>query len=175
MIAPRLLRACLAPGLGLGLLCSLTPVRADVYDEVIRQLQTSQPLRAREQAEQHLRQYPQDPQMRLILAQVQDAQGRTSEALITLEALAASFPELPEVHNNLAVLYAREGRLDRALMSLQNAVRTRPDYGVALENLGDLHVQLAQQAYSRASQGAPALRRLSIKLDLSRQILQPLP
>jgi Flp pilus assembly protein TadD len=175
MMSLPLQRACLALSVGMVLLGTAPRVMADVYDEVARQVQAGQPQRARQQAEQHLRQHPQDPQMRLILAQAQDALGRTDEALDTLQTLSASFPELPEVHNNLAVLYARQGRLDLALASLQSAVRIRPDYGVALENLGDLHSQMAQQAYGRARQNAPALRRLSIKLDLVRQILQPTP
>ena len=148
---------------------------ADVYDEVLRPLQAGQTAQARQRAEQHLQQHPQDPQMRLILAQVQDAQGQTAEAVATLEALAGRYPELPEVHNNLAVLYARQGRLELALQFLQSAIRTRPDYAVALENLGDLHTRLAQQAYGRAQQITPALRRLSVKIDQSRQILQTSP
>ena len=151
------------------------PAHADVYDEVLRPLQAGQTAQARQRAEQHLQQQPQDAQMRLILAQVQDAQGQSAEAIQTLESMAARAPELPEVHNNLAVLYARQGRLELALQSLQSALRNRPDYAVALENLGDLHVRLAQQAYGRAQQITPALPRLSVKIDQSRQILQPSP
>lgn len=164
----------LAPLLLAGLTAAPS-AQADVYDEVLRPLQAGQTAQARQRAEQHLQLKPDDAQMRLILAQVQDAQGQTTEAVATLEALARRFPELPEVQNNLAVLYARQGRLELALQSLQNAVRTRPDYAVALENLGDLHTRMAQQAYGRAQQITPALRRLSVKIDQSRQILQTTP
>lgn len=180
MTHPRRLRCrwpslCWAALLCVAWLGLAASAHADVYDEVLRPLQAGQTAQARQRAEQHLQQHPQDPQMRLILAQVQDAQGQTAEAVTTLEALAGRYPELPEVHNNLAVLYARQGRLELALQFLQSAIRTRPDYAVALENLGDLHTRLAQQAYGRAQQITPALRRLSVKIDQSRQILQTSP
>jgi len=172
---PPLSRVLLSLGLAAAGLLGSALARADVYDEVLRALQAGQSALARQRAEQHLQQNTQDPQMRLILAQVQDAQGQSAEAVATLEALAVRYPELPEVHNNLAVLYARQGRLDAALQSLQTAVRTRPDYAVAHENLGDLYIRLAQQAYGRAQQVTPTLRRLSVKIDLSRQALQTSP
>lgn len=150
-------------------------VRADVYDEVLRPLQAGQTAQARQRADQHLQTYPRDVQMQLILAQVQDAQGQLPQAVATLEALASSYPELPEVHNNLAVLLARQGRLDAALQSLHNALRNRPGYALALENLGDVHTRLAQQAYERARQAQPAQPRLALKLEQSRQVLVTLP
>lgn len=144
---------------------------ADVYDQVLRPLQAGQTAQARERAELHLQKYPRDVQMQLILAQVMDAQDQLPQAVATLEALAASYPELPEVHNNLAVLQARQGRLDAALQSLHSALRTRPGYTLALENLGDVHTRLAQQAYERARQTQPSLPRLAQKLEQSRQVL----
>jgi tetratricopeptide (TPR) repeat protein len=93
--------------------------------------------------------------MRLLLSRIQDGQGRTAEAMETLQSLTQSFPELPEPHNNLAALLARQNRYAEALVQLQDAVRARPDYGTALENLGDVYIALAIQAYQNASR-APA-------------------
>lgn len=136
------------------LLCSLgampLPVRADAYDDVERLLRNGQLERAQQRSEQHLQTHPQDPQMRLLTSRIQQARGQFAQALETLQALTLEFPELPEPHNNLAVLYAREGRLQDAIDSLQRALQARPDYTQALENLGDLHLSLARDAYLRA-------------------------
>lgn len=125
---------------------------ADVYDDVERLLRNQQYDKAQQAIAQRLQQAPQDPQMRLLASRLHDARGQTERALDELEALTREFPELPEPHNNLAVLYARQGRLQEALAALQRAVQARPDYAVALENLGDLHLGLALQAYQQARQ-----------------------
>lgn len=124
---------------------------ADVYDDVERLIRNGQYERAREQSDARLKTAPSDPQMRLLSSRILDAQGKTDEALGLLESLTLEFPELPEPHNNLAVLYARQGRTTEAMASLNKALLARPDYTVALENLGDLHLGLALQAYQRAA------------------------
>lgn len=126
------------------------PAWADVYDDVERMVRNGQLERASQATEAHLQKNPQDPQMRLIGSRILEAQGRWDEARALLESLTQEFPELPEPHNNLAVLYARDGRMQDAEDSLNKALLARPDYGVALENLGDLHLSLALQAYQRA-------------------------
>ncbi len=128
---------------------------ADVYDDVERLIRNGQLERAQQASAEHLKKSPQDPQMRLLSSRILDAQGKPNEAAGLLESLTLEFPELPEPHNNLAVLYARAGRMQEALESLNKALLARPDYAVALENLGDLHLSLALNAYQRASR-APA-------------------
>lgn len=139
---------------GLALLGS--SAQADVYDDVERLIRNGQYERASQQSEARLQQAPSDPQMRLLRSRILDAQGQQSEAMALLESLTLEFPELPEPHNNLAVLYARQGRSQDALLSLHRALQARPDYTVALENLGDLHLGLALQAYQRAAQAKAA-------------------
>ena len=129
-----------------------TVAQADVYDEVERLIRNGQLDKAQQISRQHLNQYPQDPQMRLLGSRIQQAQGKSEEAVTTLESLTQEFPELPEPHNNLAVLYAKQGRPQDALASLNRAIAARPDYTVALENLGDLYLGLALQAYQQARQ-----------------------
>lgn len=148
---------------------------ADVYTDAARLVQASQWPQARTLAQTHLAQHPRDPQMLLILSQVQDAQGEKDAALSTLESLTQAYPELPEPHNNLAVLYARQGRLEQALLALQAAVRTRPDYPVALENLGDLHTQLALQAYQQALKGTTDPQRVRLKIERAEQLIRTQP
>lgn len=124
--------------------------QADVYDDVERMIRNGQFDQASQVSRQHLDKSPQDPQMRLLASRLLDAQGQGAEAAAMLESLTREFPELPEPHNNLAVIYARQGRMQDALASLHKAVAARPDYTIALENLGDLHLSLALQAYRQA-------------------------
>lgn len=124
--------------------------QANAYDDVERLLRNGQVERAAQLSASHLQKSPQDPQMRLLNSRILDAQGRPADAVAMLESLTLEFPELPEPHNNLAVLYARQGRIQEALESLNKALQARPDYAVALENLGDLHLMQALQAYQRA-------------------------
>lgn len=151
------------------LLCGLgawpLAVRADAYDDVERLLRNGQLERAEQLGQKHLQDQPQDPQMRLLISRIQEARGQTEQARDTLQALTQEFPELPEPHNNLAVIYARQGRLQDAIDSLQRALQARPDYTQALENLGDLHLTLAQQAYQRAARTAQPSASAARKAD----------
>jgi tetratricopeptide (TPR) repeat protein len=138
-------------------------VRADVYTEVNALVQSGQWAQAQALAENRLKNAPTDPQMRLLQSRIQTGMGQTQAAIDTLRALTQSFPELPEPYNNLAALLVQDNRHDEALTALQAALRARPDYALALENLGDLHLALAEQAYARARRVAPALTRLQTK------------
>ena len=128
-----------------------TAAHADVYGDVEHLIRNGQYDRAMAQSDARLKAAPHDPQMRLLRSRILDAQGLADQAVGVLESLTLEFPELPEPHNNLAVLYARQGRTQDALTSLGKALQVRPDYTVALENLGDLHLNLALQAYGKAA------------------------
>lgn len=147
---PGLLRRQTAQALLLSLSLIALGAQADVYDDVERMVRNGQLDQATQLSAQHLQKSPQDPQMRLLSSRILDARGRTDEAVSVLESLTRDYPELPEPHNNLAVQYARLGRTQEALSSLQRAIQARPDYAVALENLGDLYVGMALQAYEQA-------------------------
>lgn len=138
--------------------------QADVYNDVNRWVTAQEWTKAQNQAEQHLKSQPTDPQMRLLLSRIQDGQGQTTQAIATLQALTQSFPELPEPHNNLAALLARQNRYAEAMEALQAAVRARPDYATALENLGDVYIALAIQAYQKAIQATPSPSAASKRL-----------
>jgi tetratricopeptide (TPR) repeat protein len=71
------------------------------------------------------------------------------------------------------VVHARQGRVQDALDSLNKALLVRPDYAVALENLGDLHLTLALQAYQRASQSASPSATAARKALTLAPLLQP--
>lgn len=141
-------QALLAWTLALGLHAT---AHADTYSDVQRMVRNQQWSQAQQEASAHLKAHPGDPQMRLLLSQIQSGQGNREAAQATLQQLTRDYPELPEPHNNLAAMYAAQGRLDMALLSLKVAIATRPDYTLALENLGDVYLQLAQQAYAKAA------------------------
>ena len=154
------------------LLLSSVSAQADVYQDVNRLIVAEQWSKAQSQAQEHLKTRPADPQMRLLLSRIQDGQGQTAEAMATLQGLTQSYPELPEPHNNLAALLARQNRYAEALEALLAAVRARPDYGTALENLGDVYMALAAQAYARARLVTPAPTRLQSKQLATEQIMR---
>ena len=76
---------------------------------------------------------------------------RTAEAMQVFVALTRDYPELADPYNNLAVLYAADGQLQSALTALQTALRNDPAHRAARENLGDVYLALALQAWSAAS------------------------
>jgi len=118
---------------------------------------------------------PNDLQLRFQRGVVLADSGRNDEAIETFAALSQDFPELPEPHNNLAVLYAARGELDRARAALEEAVRALPSYSLANENLGDIHLRLAERAYQRAVQADAANRaareKLALALALARELV----
>lgn len=108
--------------------------------------------------------HPRDAQMRFLKAVILADAQRLAEATALLEALAQDHPELPEPHNNLAVLHAAAGRWDEARRELELALRLNPNHAAALENLGDVHLALAEQAYRRALAAEPANATVPRKL-----------
>lgn len=154
-------------------LWTLSPgVRADMYTEVDAWLQRQQWDKAQALAEARLKTAPTDPQMRLLQSRIQTGMGQHQAAMDTLRSLTESFPELPEPYNNLAALLVRENRLDEAQLALQAAIRARPDYALALENLGDLHLAMAVQAYNQALTVTPSQLRLQNKKLTTEQLIR---
>ena len=151
------------------------PAHADTYTDVQRMVRNQQWPQAQQAAQAHLKAHPNDPQMRLLLSQIQVGTGERAAAQATLQQLTQDYPELPEPHNNLAALYAAQGRLDMALQSLNTAIAARPDYTVALENLGDVYLQLAQQAYAKAASSPAASNKLSDKRSQLEALIKSAP
>jgi tetratricopeptide (TPR) repeat protein len=117
---------------------------------------------------------PRDPQMRFWQAYIFEQLGQPELALQIYLALTQEYPELAEPHNNLGVLYAIQGDYTKAKASFDAALRANPNYATAHENLGDVLVNLARQAYERAANlGAkqpnlrPKIERLKPVLDMT--------
>ena len=89
------------------------------------------------------------PQIRLYQGMSLMALDRRPEALRAFEALAAERPDMPEPFNNMAVIQAADGRYGEARLLLESALRADAGYSVALENIGDVYIKLANQSYAR--------------------------
>jgi Flp pilus assembly protein TadD len=122
-------------------------------------------------ADAHLAKNPRDAQMRFVRGVILSELKDTAGAREVFERLTEEYPELPEPYNNLAVIDASRGQLQRARTLLEAALAIRPDYVTALENLGDIHLQLGVDAYQRAAKLQPSNRNLGNKLSLSRELL----
>lgn len=121
-------------------------------------------------AEARLKDNPRDAQVRFLRGVILTEQGKTVEASAVFEALTQEFPELPEPYNNLAVLQAAQGRYESARALLQQALAAQPNYLTAYENLGDLYLSLAEQAYGQALGLDPTHRSAQAKLSLTREL-----
>lgn len=89
--------------------------------------------------------------------------GRNEAALQMMTHLNELHPELPEPYNNKAVILAAMGNLEEAMRSLEMALQADPEFALAYENLADIHVRMAADAYAKAARlGADTGRKLQI-------------
>jgi tetratricopeptide (TPR) repeat protein len=94
--------------------------------------------------------HPQDAQAKFKRGTVLAHLNRDDEAITAFTELTQTYPELPEPYNNLATLYAKHGRYTEARAALETATKVNPGYGLAYENLGDLYLRMANEAYRHA-------------------------
>jgi tetratricopeptide (TPR) repeat protein len=102
-------------------------------------------------------------------------QGKSDQAFDIFFALTQDYPEFAEPYNNLAVLYAARGDYERARSALEMAILANPQYGIAHENLGDVHSRLASRAYAKAAQIDAENRSARAKLRLALDLLSYAP
>ena len=122
-------------------------------------------------ADEQLAKNPKNAQMRFVRGVILSDMNDNEAARAVFQQLTEDFPELPEPYNNLAVLYAADGQLERARAALEMALFARPDYATAHENMGDVYLQMAAEAYQRASTLQPTNRTASNKLALTREMI----
>lgn len=128
--------------------------------------------------EMALERLPRDVSLRFTRAVMQADLGQIDAALVGFTALTQEYPELPEPYNNLATLHASRGDLDRARAALDEAVRAMPVYALAWENLGDVHLRLAERAWQQASQldkGSEAGSKLKLARELIARVSPAVP
>ena len=129
---------------------TLPTVRSTPHNDVRKLLRQAKYTQALELVNKVLSTNPRDPQMRFWQGLIYEHTGQSGMALQVYQTLTQEYPELAEPHNNLGVLYAAKGDYPRAKASLEAALRANPSYAAAQENMGDLLVNMAQQAYARA-------------------------
>ncbi len=116
---------------------------------------------------------PRDAQAKFKRGTVLVHLGRDDDAIRQFVELTQTYPELPEPYNNLAVLYAKHGRYDEARTALETAVKANPAFRLAYENLGDLYLRLADEAYKRAQGLGPTSGATAQRLaDIERIVTQ---
>ncbi|MDX8404760.1 MAG: tetratricopeptide repeat protein [Mariprofundus sp.] len=81
---------------------------------------------------------------------IQARKQQFKEAIISFKEVARLQPGLAEPHNNLAVLYNESGDFRAAVNELETSLKLNPTYTTAYENIGDLYVKMAANAYKKA-------------------------
>ena len=135
------------------------------HDSVQRLMRQARHAEALSHAEEFLREHPRDPQMLFMRAKLLLDLKRTDDAFDQLSILVQQYPELAEPYNNLGVIQASRGHLDLAREAFEMALRNNPNYDVALENLGDVLLRQAREAYDKSLKINPASKTLPRKLQ----------
>lgn len=123
------------------------PTEPQQIEQLVRERKYTDALK---RADDWLVKNPRNAQVRFLRAIALSETGKVADAQAALEAMTAEFPELPEPYNNLAVMHAAAGRYELARSLLQRAIDVAPNYLTARENLGDLHIAMAADVYTRA-------------------------
>jgi tetratricopeptide (TPR) repeat protein len=165
---PALFHALL---LGLILRSAVSPAIADSLTDAQRLLKQGLSSQALEKVDAYLAGKPKEAQGQFLKGLILTEMGRPAEAIAVFSKLTEDYPELPEPYNNLAVLYSRQKQYDKARTALEMAIRTYPGYATAYENLGDVHANLASQAYDKALQLDPAKKLAQSKLFKLRELV----
>ncbi len=150
---------------------SIERKEATPLEEVKKLIAAGRSKQALEFADRQLVKNPRNAQMRFVRGVILSDMNDNAAARAAFQQLIEDFPELPEPYNNLAVLYAADGQLDRARAALEMALLARPDYATAHENMGDVYLQMAADAYQRALKVQPNNRAVSNKLALARELV----
>ena len=114
---------------------------------------------------------PRDPQMRFWQAFIFEQLGQPDMALQVYLDLTREYPELAEPFNNLGVIYAAKGDYPNAKAALDNALRANPKYAAAHENMGDLLINMARQAYEQSLGIDPKQRGIAQKIERLKPVL----
>lgn len=144
------------------------------YDGAVQLVKEGRPDQALIQIDRALKDDARNPQLRFLKGVLLAQSEKSAEAEAIFTALIEDFPELPEPYNNLAVLRASANDWEGARQILTRAVAALPTYALAHDNLGEVLLRLAEQAFARAAQhaapGDPSARKLSLTRDLIERI-----
>ena len=152
------------------LACAGACASAQEHRDIEKLFRSGDTAAAMQRADKAIAERPRDATMRFLRAVMLTELQRTGEAIDALTKLTEDFPDLPEPYNNLAVLQAAQGRIDTARELLETALRHDPGYAVALENLGDVFLRLAQRSFERATGAGRDDENLQRKLKVTREL-----
>ena len=93
---------------------------------------------ARKQAEEILRQFPDEPNSRFVLAAVLRAQGHLDDAIQRLQSLTADAPDFALAQQELGFALASAGELYPAIAAFQCAVNIQPKLPASWKYMGEL-------------------------------------
>jgi Flp pilus assembly protein TadD len=157
--------------LAAAVLLAALPLCANELQDIEKLYRAGDVQQALRKADEAIAAQPRAAQIRFLKGVMLSDLKRHAQAIEVFTALTQDFPELPDPYNNLAVLYAAEGQLQNALTALQTALRNDPKHRAARENLGDVHLALAVQAWTAAQVGSKGDDAgLQRKLKLAREI-----
>ncbi len=129
---------------------------------------------------QLLKEEPKNYQAWFLLGVNQAEQGQYDDAIQSFHHVIKLQPSLAEPHNNLAVIYNETGNFRAAVDALEMSLTLKPDYLIAQENVGDLYVKLAADAYRKvlAKKQSPVLqqryqRLLRVRADIPEASSEP--
>jgi tetratricopeptide (TPR) repeat protein len=165
MAAAQVAPPATSPSTTRPLVPAAAPTDAEAIDALIQERRFDAALK---RADEVIAKNPRNAQVRFQRALILTDLNRTADAIAALEALSQDYPELPEPYNNLAVLHAAAGRYELARSLLQRSLDVAPNYVTAYENLGDLYVSMAADAYDRGLKLAPNSAAMKNKLTLVR-------
>lgn len=129
---------------------------------------------------------PRDPRSYLLLARVQQSQGRPQDSIKTYKQCLRQMPDNFDALFNLGMLYKRSGRVDAAIDCYQRALQQRIDIPELYNNLGNAWLDKgdsaqAIDAYQRALELKPEfagawhnLGRLYLQMNQPADALPPL-
>jgi tetratricopeptide (TPR) repeat protein len=130
-----------------------------------RWMNENNPSQALEVAERGLKAAPDNPDWLFMKSQALTRLNRTEEAMGILKNLNETSPEMPAPYNNLAALHAARGELDEALRLVQMSLLVNPEYALGYENLGDIYLALARQAWNKSLKINPYNKALKAKVE----------
>jgi Flp pilus assembly protein TadD len=84
---------------------------------------------------QHIKKYPNDPELKFIHGAILDHFGKTREAKEVFLLLSNKYPKNHIIKNNLGVIYIKLGEYFNARICFESALRLKTDYQEAKLNL----------------------------------------
>lgn len=139
-------------------------VKADELQDVRSLLQEGKLTEAMVKTNKLMEKRPADPTVQFVKGLILSEQKKTVEAIEAFSKLTKEHPDLPEPYNNLGVLFAANGQFEKARVALETALKLNPKYATAQENLGDLYLQSALEAYGEVSRNEGESKSLKAKL-----------